>query len=56
MTNFILLSIFAYLLGSIPFGFIIPKIKGIDIKVPFPVIKYLEKEYHKTWEELKNEL
>lgn len=32
MANFILLSIFAYLLGSIPFGFIIPKIKGIDIR------------------------
>lgn len=32
MTNFIWLSIFAYLLGSIPFGYIIPKLKGIDIR------------------------
>jgi glycerol-3-phosphate acyltransferase PlsY len=32
MTNFILLAILAYLLGSIPFGYIIPKLKGIDIR------------------------
>jgi glycerol-3-phosphate acyltransferase PlsY len=32
ISNGVLLSIFAYLLGSIPFGFIIPKIKGIDIR------------------------
>lgn len=32
MTNFLLLSILAYLLGSIPFGYIIPKLKGIDIR------------------------
>jgi len=32
MNNFILLSIFAYLLGSIPFGFLIGKLKGIDIR------------------------
>lgn len=32
MINFIPLLIFAYLLGSIPFGFVIPKLKGIDIR------------------------
>jgi glycerol-3-phosphate acyltransferase PlsY len=32
MYTFILLLIFAYLLGSIPFGFLIPKLKGIDIR------------------------
>ena len=32
MTIFFLLAIFAYLLGSIPFGFLIGKLKGIDIR------------------------
>jgi len=32
MINFIALLVFGYLLGSIPFGFIIPKLKGIDIR------------------------
>jgi glycerol-3-phosphate acyltransferase PlsY len=32
MNNFILLSIFAYLLGSIPFGFLIGKLKGVNIR------------------------
>lgn len=32
MNYFILLLISGYLLGSIPFGYIIPKIKGINIK------------------------
>jgi acyl phosphate:glycerol-3-phosphate acyltransferase len=32
MLDFILLALFAYLLGSIPFGFIIPKMKGVDIR------------------------
>jgi len=32
MKYFILLSIFAYLLGSIPFAFLIGKLKGVDIR------------------------
>jgi len=32
MNNFILLSISAYLLGSVSFGFLIGKLKGIDIR------------------------
>jgi len=32
MNNFFLLSISAYLLGSIPFGFLIGKLKGVDIR------------------------
>jgi len=32
MMNFIVLLILGYFLGSIPFGFIIPKLKGIDIR------------------------
>jgi len=32
MTDFILLSIFAYFLGSVPFGFLIGKLKRIDIR------------------------
>jgi glycerol-3-phosphate acyltransferase PlsY len=32
MINFIILAIVAYLFGSIPFGYIIPKMKGIDIR------------------------
>lgn len=30
--SFILFLIFAYLMGSIPFGYLIPKMKGIDIR------------------------
>lgn len=30
--NFPILAIFAYLMGSIPFGYIIPKLKGVDIR------------------------
>jgi glycerol-3-phosphate acyltransferase PlsY len=32
MYTFILLAILAYLLGSVPFGYLIPKLKGIDIR------------------------
>lgn len=32
MTNFILLLIFGYLLGSIPFGYLVSKAKGINIQ------------------------
>ena len=32
MTEFIFLLIFSYLLGSIPFGFLIGKLKGVDIR------------------------
>jgi len=32
MEVFILLAVFAYLLGSIPFGYIIPKLHGVDIR------------------------
>ena len=32
MTNFIFISIFAYLLGSVPFGFLIGKLKGVDVR------------------------
>ncbi len=32
MTNFIFISLFAYLLGSVPFGFLIGKLKGVDIR------------------------
>ena len=32
MTNFVFLSIFAYFLGSVPFGFLIGKLKRIDIR------------------------
>lgn len=32
MISFFLLSLFAYLLGSIPFGFLIGRVKGIDIR------------------------
>ncbi len=31
MINFILLLIFAYLLGSIPFGYLVGKINGVDV-------------------------
>jgi glycerol-3-phosphate acyltransferase PlsY len=31
MIKFIALSIFAYLVGSIPFGYIIGKINGVDV-------------------------
>jgi hypothetical protein len=31
------------------------KYKNFDINVPCPVVKYLESEFHKSWEELKNE-
>lgn len=30
--TFLLLLVFAYLMGSIPFGYLIPKMKGIDIR------------------------
>ncbi len=30
--TFLLLFVFAYLMGSIPFGYLIPKMKGIDIR------------------------
>jgi len=32
MTTFILLSVFAYLLGSVSFGFLIARIRGVDIR------------------------
>jgi glycerol-3-phosphate acyltransferase PlsY len=32
MIQFIILSIIAYLFGSIPFGFLIPKVNGVDIR------------------------
>ncbi len=32
MTTFILLAIFAYLFGSISFGFLIAKIRGVDVR------------------------
>lgn len=32
MTNYLLLIIFGYLLGSIPFGYLISKVRGIDIR------------------------
>jgi glycerol-3-phosphate acyltransferase PlsY len=32
VTNFIFISIFAYLLGSVPFGFLIGKLKGVDVR------------------------
>ncbi len=32
MIQFIILSIIAYLIGSIPFGFLIPKMHGVDIR------------------------
>lgn len=28
--------------------------RGISVKVPFPVLKYLEKEFNKKWDDLKN--
>jgi len=31
MINFILLSIFAYLLGSIPFGYLVGRVNGVDV-------------------------
>jgi hypothetical protein len=31
------------------------KLYGLPINVPFPVIKYLEKAFNKTWDELQNE-
>jgi len=32
MANFIFISLFAYFLGSIPFGFLIGKLKGVNIR------------------------
>ena len=32
MANFIFISLFAYLLGSVPFGFLIGKLKGVDVR------------------------